>query len=255
MARTLKLDRRIVASACMELWEWADSETTDGHVPGATYDFVDSLVMISGFANALDEMKWLRSTEQGITFVNFGTHNGESAKARAMAASKKRRQRSNTVSPPLSRSCPLPEGTQRGTREEKRREEKTEQTTTYAREALPPARFGDSTFAGVIDIAERLLNRKLVAARNEVRLMSEWLDREGSRDGPVINGEPTPIDKFLIDVWLEVERAGCNDSLKAMLGLADTIIDRCRRQGLPPGQRKALNPIQTTSQAIDFSKL
>lgn len=254
MARTLKIDRRIVAAACMELWEWADSETTDGHVPGATYDFVDSLVMISGFANALDEMKWLRSTEQGITFVNFGTHNGDTAKARAMAASKKRRQRANTVSPQLSPSCPLPEGTQGVTREEKRREEKTEQTTTTAR-GSPPPRFGEPTFAVVIDIAERLLTRPLVAARNEVRLMHEWLEREGNRDAPFINGVPVPIDKFLIDVWLEVERAGCNDSVKAMLGLADTIIDRCRRQGLPPGQRKSLNPMQTTTQTIDFSKL
>jgi len=32
MAHALRVDRRIVAAACMELWEWADRETEDGHV-------------------------------------------------------------------------------------------------------------------------------------------------------------------------------------------------------------------------------
>lgn len=98
VARKLNLHRRVVACLCMEFWEWADSETHDGHVRGATTEVIDELVGQPGFAACLadSEVGWLRVTDAGITLPNFERHNGESSKARAQDAERKR----------LSRLCP-----------------------------------------------------------------------------------------------------------------------------------------------------
>jgi pyrroline-5-carboxylate reductase len=48
MARTLQLDRRIVACLCMEVWEWADAETTDGEARGAALDTLDAVTGLAG---------------------------------------------------------------------------------------------------------------------------------------------------------------------------------------------------------------
>jgi 5-methylcytosine-specific restriction endonuclease McrA len=85
-ARKLGLSRREVASACMEMWEWADDETVDGHVKGATREDIDSMLEIPGFSVALEasEVGWLRVNSQGVTFPRWERNNGDSAKRRAI---------------------------------------------------------------------------------------------------------------------------------------------------------------------------
>jgi hypothetical protein len=64
---------------------------------------------------------WLEIDESGVTFPNFDRHNGESAKARGLAAERKRNQRSRVTEEDgqMSRS----ERDTSVTREEKRRED------------------------------------------------------------------------------------------------------------------------------------
>lgn len=94
ISRKLNLNRRIVASACMELFEWADSETVDGHIRGTDTAFVDELVGLPGFASAIEGEKWVRFTTTGISFLNWDRHNGETAKRRIQDAARKKERRS-----------------------------------------------------------------------------------------------------------------------------------------------------------------
>lgn len=125
VAVALSLDVRIVASACMEMWEWADDNTTTGFVPGLTTNDIDRLLSLEGFGNALSvkEVGWLDVREGGIQFPRWNRHNSRSAKRRALAALRQRRKRAKDVTPP-SRSPSRNARNNRATREEKNREEK-----------------------------------------------------------------------------------------------------------------------------------
>jgi len=142
IAMLLKRDRRYVASLCMEFWEWVDESTVDGFLPSATVEQVDIVVDLGGFGEALASVGWIVADADGIHVTNFDRHNGESAKARALAALRKARQRKDT---PERDKChattvtnvTLDAGqmsrTQRDksvTREEKRREEKSKEGFT-----------------------------------------------------------------------------------------------------------------------------
>jgi hypothetical protein len=116
LARKLNMSRREAACACMELWEWADDETHDGHIRGATRDDIDLMLGIAGFSVALEapEVGWLKVNSSGITFMKWDRNNGESAKRRAMESRKKRRQRELDESEPSRQhrdKSPEPNGT------------------------------------------------------------------------------------------------------------------------------------------------
>ncbi|NBW15840.1 MAG: hypothetical protein EBR82_48420 [Caulobacteraceae bacterium] len=93
IGRAVKKDRRLVAVACMEFWEWADDETVDGNLTGCTPEFVDDLVGIRGFAVAYAAAGWAEIHEDRIKLLNWERHNGESAKRRALDARSKEERR------------------------------------------------------------------------------------------------------------------------------------------------------------------
>lgn len=166
MARALKTDRRIVACACMELWEWADTETQDGHIKGATSAFIDGLVALPGFASAIEAVGWLRSTEQGITLTRWDRHNGASAKKRAQDVERQQRHRANKSVTDSSRHDRDKKRDSCVTREEKRREEEIGpvQSTPLAHNSSlvsyggRSARWGDLGWAGVKTIRDALVD-------------------------------------------------------------------------------------------------
>lgn len=102
IARKLNISRREAACACMEMWEWADDETADGHVRGATKDDLDSIIGMPGFSEVMtsDEVGWVRFSERGISFPRWDRNNGETAKKRLLEARKKQRQRKLEGKPP-----------------------------------------------------------------------------------------------------------------------------------------------------------
>lgn len=123
----LSQDCEIVACKWLKVWGWADSETVDGHVQGVTGEFVDAVAGLAGFFAAAEVVGWATPKGSGITFNNWGRHNGATAKARAMEQAKKARQR--IASEACPDSVPIASGQSRdniGTTSgpEKRREEK-----------------------------------------------------------------------------------------------------------------------------------
>lgn len=130
VAHKLGMDRRAVAAACMEVWEWADDETADGHIEGVPAGFIDQVVGLDGFAGALAEVGWLRVTEGGVSFPNFDRHNGEPAKQRARNARNQARKRSVTKASPAS-------GDKTYTRD-REREEKSADAGASAQPPNPP---------------------------------------------------------------------------------------------------------------------
>lgn len=95
LARELNMSRREAACCCMEIWEWADEETTDGHIVGVTLDFVDGIIGVPGFARAMcaPNVVWLVEKPDGIFFPRWEKNNGKCAKLREYERRKKRQQR------------------------------------------------------------------------------------------------------------------------------------------------------------------
>lgn len=93
MADRLKLDRFSVAGRLMDVWTWADQNTTDGHARGVTKKVVDDCASQKGFADAMVFVGWLQVKKSGIVFPRWGRHCSKSAKERALAMERKRRQR------------------------------------------------------------------------------------------------------------------------------------------------------------------
>jgi len=95
IARTLKIDRRIAACLCMETWEWADSETSDGQVTGITIADLDTIARTPGFGLAMIDVGWIVETRRGLTFTNWERWNTDSAKNRLRERERKRRKRAD----------------------------------------------------------------------------------------------------------------------------------------------------------------
>lgn len=93
IARELQLDRDTVAGKLMRLWEWADGNTRDGHVPHIAGAAIDEKTGVHGFASAMESVGWLEVDDGGVTFPNFSRHNGQSAKRRATEAERKAAER------------------------------------------------------------------------------------------------------------------------------------------------------------------
>lgn len=123
ISRRLKLDPSTVVGKLLVFWSWANRVSTDGRVPHVGREFIDQLCRRKGFAAAMIEVGWLTENDTGITVPKFERHNGQSAKARALDAERKRSVRD------LSGSDPDKNRT--GAGPEKRREEKS-------KEKLPP---------------------------------------------------------------------------------------------------------------------
>lgn len=81
---------------CVRIWIWADQQSLNGHEISVTFVTLDSLSRHAGFGIALAKVGWLIDNGDGtVTFPRFDRHNGETAKTRADATNRKRRQREN----------------------------------------------------------------------------------------------------------------------------------------------------------------
>lgn len=99
IAAQCRLHALHVTGALYVVWCWADSNTTDGFVRGATAALVDRIAGRKGFAAAMAAAGWLflDATDVagavGVRFPNWERHNSSSAKARAGEAERKRVER------------------------------------------------------------------------------------------------------------------------------------------------------------------
>ncbi len=190
IAAMLNLSRHATAGLLMEVWEWADDavyfdETASGFDPDNCPGFVrlgdsplamfDATFAVSGLADAMTAVGWLMIRSGSLAFPNFARHNGKSAKARALDASRKRTTRITTrpVSvPKTSQSCP--DATRN--REEKRREEKKGSNT---KSPPPPLPFASPEFAAAWSdwVAYRRERKRLLTnatIKKQLSDLKEW---------------------------------------------------------------------------------
>jgi hypothetical protein len=118
IAKALKIDRRIVACGCMELWEWADENTTCGKVKSMSVEDIDTVIMVDGFGAAMADVGWVRPVNgDGIEFSRWDRHNTASAKRRSLDAERKSKNRPQNV-----RENSASKAEKKRTREERERE-------------------------------------------------------------------------------------------------------------------------------------
>jgi DNA replication protein DnaT len=79
--------------AFFRLFVWLDEQTEDGQVDFFTADDADEIAGISGFGEALQEVRWIIFGPTGAVVSNWDRHNGQSAKKRCLAAERIRRLR------------------------------------------------------------------------------------------------------------------------------------------------------------------
>ena len=136
IAARLGLSRHAAAGLLMEVWEWADDNVEiDETLSGSEADtrpgsvrlgdsptlLFDATFGVSGLADAMTAVGWMIVRSGSLAFPNFARHNGKSAKARALDASRKRMERQGCPPPVPILSGSEPDTNR--TREEKRREE------------------------------------------------------------------------------------------------------------------------------------
>lgn len=115
IARMLGINRNEALGLMVEFWVWLDDASVDGTVDGLEASDVDAMMSCPGLSAALQDVGWLSIDAENhrISVPNFGRHNGESAKKRALKNERQARWRDKTVDAPAS--------TKASTREEKRR--------------------------------------------------------------------------------------------------------------------------------------
>ena len=120
MAERLGIDADAVVGKLVRIWIWADQQTHDGNARSVTKALLNRVSGVTGFAEAMINVGWLKAEEAGLVFTNFDRHNGHTAKKRSLSAKRVETHRASnaTVTPEA-----LQQRYKSVTREEKRREE------------------------------------------------------------------------------------------------------------------------------------
>jgi hypothetical protein len=130
VSRTCHATTVTVFGALVTLWCLGDTHANDeGLLHGYTAEDIDALVGIPGFCDALPA-DWIDISGEWVKLPDYQEHNGTTAKARAQATKRKRRERTVTLESRSHRDTSV-------TREEKRREEKKEQKTAPSVDLFP----------------------------------------------------------------------------------------------------------------------
>jgi hypothetical protein len=120
MAEKLEVREETIVGYCHAFWSWVSRQCHAGSVTGVTLVSLGRRLGLPGFPELLVEVGWLEYDDSGdrpvIHIPNFERHLSQGAKARGLAAIRKRNARDDSV-PKMSRS----ERDMSVTREEKRR--------------------------------------------------------------------------------------------------------------------------------------
>lgn len=95
MADSLGIDPDEVLGKLIRVWAWADMQTADGNAIGVTRSLLDRLTNAKGFTDAMIAVGWIVDNDGELTFPNFGKHNGQSSKKRALTAERQDKFRKN----------------------------------------------------------------------------------------------------------------------------------------------------------------
>lgn len=143
MAERLGIDADAVVGKLVRVWIWADHQTLDGNAVSVTSALLDRCAGVTGFAAAMAEVGWLKVSAEGLSFINFDRHNGETAKKRALT--RRRVERHRFCNADSVTETPIGNAGGVNKRREEKKNNKTEtETRTHARgessaESQPPA--------------------------------------------------------------------------------------------------------------------
>lgn len=104
IAGIINQDADSVVGKLIRVWAWFDKHTTDGNALGVTFAFIDKLVGVTGFAEAMQFAGWLQQRDKMLCMPHFDNHNSESAKKRALTQKRQSRFRNANVT-----QLPLPD--------------------------------------------------------------------------------------------------------------------------------------------------
>lgn len=82
IAKALGVTARDAAASCMEVWEWAESQTDNGTISGIDFEDVSAAVRIPGIGEAMAEVGWLTNGDGSVHFPKWERFNSKSAKKR-----------------------------------------------------------------------------------------------------------------------------------------------------------------------------
>lgn len=104
MAETLQIDVDAVFGKLFRVWSWFDEHTLDGHAPSVTINYLNRIVGIQNFCEAMIATSWMEQGKNGISIPNFTRHNTKPSKDRALANIRKQQQRQKGIK--MSDKCP-----------------------------------------------------------------------------------------------------------------------------------------------------
>jgi len=93
ISKRLGVSRREAAAMCMEAWEWADANTSDGRVEGVTAAQLSDSMSLPGLGEAMVSVGWIAEDRAGLVFINFDRWNSETTKRRLQTARRVTRHR------------------------------------------------------------------------------------------------------------------------------------------------------------------
>ena len=93
IARKMGVSRREAAAMCMEVWEWASDQSTDGLIVGVCAPDVSGAVGVPGIGEAMEAAGWLVNGDGNVQFPHWHRFNGKSARSRFLNAARVRDHR------------------------------------------------------------------------------------------------------------------------------------------------------------------
>lgn len=183
--------------ALVTLWCLGDAHADqNGVLVGYTEADIDELVCVPGFCKALPA-EWIDLSGEFVKLPEYQEHNGQTAKTRAQATKRKRRERDVTPESRHKRDTSV-------TREEKRREEKKELKEEVLPDWLPAEKWADF-------VEHRKTIRKPMTERARERMLRHLADlKSKGHDVPAL------MDKAIRSGWQDVYEPKPADAFNAL---------------------------------------
>ncbi|WP_434033571.1 hypothetical protein [Cupriavidus sp. a3] len=131
-------DPDLTVGKLLRVWRWFDQQTVEGNAPGVSAPLLDRIAGVTGFAKAMAKVGWLNISDAGLSLPNFGRHNGETAKSRALTAKRVAKHKANAKGNEEGNAATV---TEELPREEKRREESSTTSNEVVVDSVPADDF------------------------------------------------------------------------------------------------------------------
>jgi hypothetical protein len=129
IAGALNISTAEVVGHLIRIWAWFDKHTEDGHAYGVTYALLDRITGVTGLGEVMMLAGWMEQHDKTLCMPKFDRHTSESAKKRALAASRQSRKRHAES---VTKTLP-----------EKRREENKKHSAFALPDWVPPDAWSD----------------------------------------------------------------------------------------------------------------